>query len=140
MSQTIDRDEGVGFLSSLGVLCLAADGRWAVKRPGTNGLDGPFKARGRPGFASHWPPWPRPVVLCAGRSAPAWLAFAGSARRQTAAEEIKNSSQLRPLQALRRRFVVGSEERRQSTAAHRNMTGMQPAVSELHYHRAKPTG
>ena len=24
MSQTIDRDEGVGFLSSLGVLCLAA--------------------------------------------------------------------------------------------------------------------
>ncbi len=69
MPQTIDRDEGVGFLSSLGVLCLAADGRWAVKRPGTNGLDGPFKARGRPGFASHWPPWPRPVVLCAGRSA-----------------------------------------------------------------------
>ena len=41
MSQTIGRDEEVGFLSSLGVLCLAADGRWAVKRPGTNGLDGP---------------------------------------------------------------------------------------------------
>ena len=44
MSQTIGRDEEAGFLSSLGVLCLAADGRWAVKRPGTNGLDGPFKA------------------------------------------------------------------------------------------------
>ena len=24
--------------------------------------------------------------------------------------------------------------------SHRNMTGVKPAVSELHYHRAKPTG
>ena len=90
MSQTIDRDEGVGFLSSLGVLCLAADGRWAVNRSDSNGPDSPFKARGRPGLASHWPPQPRPVVLCAGRSAPAWLAFAGSARRQTDGGAMKN--------------------------------------------------
>ena len=71
----------VRFLCSLGVLCLAADGRWAVNRSDSNGPDSPFKARGRPGLASHWPPQPRPVVLCASRSAPAWFAFRGSARR-----------------------------------------------------------
>ena len=96
MSQTIGRDEEAGFLSSLGVLCLEADGRWAVNRSDSNGPDSPFKARGRPGLASNWPPQPRPRVLCAGRSAPAWLESAGSVRRQTALGGNINESQLRP--------------------------------------------